>query len=250
MRKLFATGVAVGLFLVLTGFVRAQEDTTQAIIDKAIKAHGGLDKLGKFKAAQSKGKGTLSILGNETAITTETAFQWPDKMKNVSQLEIMGQAITQTLVINGDKCWLKINDMDIDLPEQLLKSIKEGAYVEKIGGLVFLKDKNLKFAPLGEMKIEDKDAVGLRVSSEGHPDVSMYFDKESGLLLQTENRMLDPMSMQEVTQKRTMKEYKDHDGVKRPSKLYIERDGKKFLELEITEVKVVEKLDDNEFQKP
>jgi hypothetical protein len=47
-----------------------------------------------------------------------------------------------------------------------------------------------------------------------------------------------------------MKEYKDFEGVKRPAKMVIERDGNKFLDLEITEIKLLEKLDDNEFQKP
>jgi hypothetical protein len=249
MRKLFATAVALSLCLALSGIVRAQ-DATQAIIDKAIKAHGGLEKMGKFKAAQSKGKGTLSLMGNEINMTTESFYQAPDKTKSVSQLEIMGQAFKQTLVVNGDKVWLKVNDMTPDLPEKVLNSIKDGVYVETLGRLLFLKDKSLELAALGEMKIDDKDVVGLKVTSKGRPDVSMYFDKESGLLLQTEHRTVDPITVQEITQKTSLKEYKEIEGIKRPTRIVIERDGNKFLDMEILEVKLLDKLDDNEFQQP
>jgi hypothetical protein len=249
MRKLFATGVALGLVLTLAGFARAQGET-QAIIDKAIKAQGGLEKVAKFKAAQMKSKGTINLLGNDVAITMENAFQWPDKMKSVAQMELMGMPINQTVVANGDKCWIKINDMIVDLPEKILESVKDSLYVERVASMVLLKDKSLEISPLGEAKIDGKDAVGLKASSKGKPDVSLYYDKESGLLLQTENRMLDPMSMQEVTQKRLFKDYKDIDGTKRPSKVVIEKDGTKYIEMEITEMKLLEKLDDNEFQMP
>src|SRR5262249_13892088 len=168
MRKLFATAMTLSLFLALTGVLRAQDDA-QAIIDKALKAHGGLEKMGKFKAAQSKGKGTLNLMGNDISMTTESFFQSPDKMKSVSQLEIMGMAFTQTVVVNGDKVWLKINDMMPDLPEKLLNSIKDGVYVEKLARLLFLKDKSLEVSALGEMKIDGKDVVGLKVTSKGHP---------------------------------------------------------------------------------
>ena len=68
-------------------------------------------------------------------------------MKGVSQLEIMGMAITKTVVVNGDKCWIKVNDMVVDLPDKVMESVKQGIYVEKIAGLVFLQDKGLKSPP-------------------------------------------------------------------------------------------------------
>jgi hypothetical protein len=39
--------------------------------------------------------------------------------------------------------------------------------------------------------------VGVRVQSNGHRDIDLYFDKESGLLVKTESRILDK-AQQEV----------------------------------------------------
>ena len=78
----FLTGATVVcLLLGQAGRVLA-EDTAQAIIDKAIKAHGGAEKLAKFKAVQTSGKGTIEVMGMTLSFTAEGAAQMPDKFKS------------------------------------------------------------------------------------------------------------------------------------------------------------------------
>ena len=54
----------------------------------------------------------------------------------------------------------------------------------------------------------------------------------------------------EITQERIITEYKKIDGLPQPSKITVNRDGKKFLEAEMTEYKQFEKLGDEMFTVP
>ena len=45
-------------------------------------------------------------------------------------------------------------------------------------------------------------------------------------------------------------EYQEKDGMKVPKKAVINREGKKYMELEVSEIKFVDKLPDGTFEKP
>jgi hypothetical protein len=61
---------------------------------------------------------------------------------------------------------------------------------------------------------------------------------------------LDAMTGQEVTEERIIQEYQEIDGAKVAKKALVNRDGKKFVEAEVLEVKSLDKLDESEFAKP
>jgi hypothetical protein len=248
MRRLWLLSLAVSIVLAGTARVGAAEGV-EAIIDKAIKAHGGGEKLAKLPAFQSKAKGTLELLGG-ISFTQESAVQPPGQFKEVVQMDIMGQAVTVTTVFNKDKGWIKANDKEIEVTDQILAELKEAAHAMRVGGLVGLKEKGMELSALGEAKVNDRPAVGVRVSAKGFRDVSLYFDKETGLMAKVERRVHDEQSGQEVNEERFVSEYQDVGGRKLPKKVVIHRDGKKFMEAEVLEVKALEKLDDSEFAKP
>ena len=73
MTRLFGVVCATALVCALSGPVRAadpQQDAI-AIVDKAIKALGGEEKLSKVKAVSWKAKGTITFMGNDNPITTQ-----------------------------------------------------------------------------------------------------------------------------------------------------------------------------------
>jgi hypothetical protein len=89
------------------------------------------------------------------------------------------------------------------------------------------------------------------VSHQGHRDVSLYFDKETGLLVKSVQTVkAQELGGQEVKQEFFQKDYKEVGGVKVPTKHVFLRDGKKYVEAEGTEIKLLEKLDDGTFGKP
>ena len=123
-------------------------------------------------------------------------------------------------------------------------------HAENVQTLVpLLRDKAYRLHALGEMKVGGRPAVGVRVESRGHKDVNLYFDKKTGLLAKVERRALDDAG-KEVTEESFCSGYKDVGGVKLPMKVVVQHDGKKFLEMEFSEYRFLDKLDDSEFARP
>jgi hypothetical protein len=237
--------------LLVAGAARADDQADlQKIIDKAIKAHAA-DKAPKDKKATSfKIKGTVHVLGMDLEITGEYQTQEPDKLRQVINVTIMGQDIEQIVVLNGDKGWAHAMGNTVEFDKDAMAGMKEEFYAGRVAELAVLKDKKYKLAALAEKKINDRPAVGISVASEGHKDVFLYFDKETGMLVMSERQARDIMSGQEYKQETRYGNYKEVAGVKRPFKVDVLRDGEKFVEAEVTDYKVLDKLDDSAFEKP
>jgi hypothetical protein len=244
----FLTGATVVcLLLGQAGRVLA-EDTAQGIIDKAIQAHGGAEKLAKFKAVQTSGKGTIEVMGMTLSFTAEGAAQMPDKFKSVLNLEVAGMKVTQVQAMNGDKITITVNGKETPINDDIRKLVKDQVYAESLTSLLPLKEKSLELSLVGEAKVDGQAAVGVKVTSKGHPDVTLYFDKKTDLLAKAGYRTRDPGSNQDYNQEKLFRDYKDVNGIKTPMKETIQKDGQKFIEVETLEVKYLEKLDDSAFE--
>jgi hypothetical protein len=228
----------------------AAEETPQAAIEKAIKATGGAKNLAKLKVTRSKFKGTVEVQGMTVNVTGESLVQLPGQMKLNMNIDIQGQSFAITYVINGEKGWLEVAGNTMELQGADLAEEKEGLYAEQARMLVpLLKDKTYRLAPLGEVKVKDRDTVGVKVSSAGHKDINLYFDKKTGLLAKDERRTLDD-NKQEVTEEVFYSEYREVEGIKVPGKLLFNRDGNKFLDIEMTEYAFPERIEASEFARP
>lgn len=251
MWKITGSLGVVGLLTLLTP-VRAQDDAkAREVVDRAIKTHGGLDNLTKMKANASKGKGKFHAMGQALDFTSETSLQLPDRLRNEVRSKFGDQEFTFIQVINGDKGWIKVNNMTEPMNKDLLAEAKEQMNAANISHLACLGDKEYKLSPLGEAKVGDRPAIGVRVERKGYRDVNLFFDKDKNLLIKMETRGKDFMQGgQEFTSSTLYSEYKKVGGIMVAHKATIERDGKPFVEGEDTEVKISEKLDDSVFEKP
>jgi hypothetical protein len=252
MRKAMSWSLAAGVLVAFSGLARADEQgDVQAIADKAIKAHGGAEKLAKGKASTTKAKGKFYGFGDAIDYTLDSSTQPPDKIRNEIQGEAMGNKFSFIQVIQGDKGWNSSNGTTEELSDEQLKEGKENLYANWVAQMLPITGKDFKMAALGEVKVGDKEAVGLKVSSKGHRDISLFFDKKTGMLLKRETMVKDLMAGgSDATEEVLYLEYKEKDGVQYASKVTINRDGKKYIESEITEYKPAEKLDDKVFEKP
>ena len=61
------------LMLTLLARPAAAQNDVKAVIEKAIKAHGGEEKLSKYKASTMKGKGKISLMGNDAEFKMEAS---------------------------------------------------------------------------------------------------------------------------------------------------------------------------------
>jgi hypothetical protein len=249
MRRLVLGFLAVALVLGSAPRGVAQ-DEVKGIIEKAVKAHGGAEKLSKAKCMQSKSKGRLELFGG-IDMTQEMSAKFTGKFKEVVEMEVNGQKVRVISVYDGKKAAIIANDQAIEVTDKLLEEFKEGAYALQVARLTnLLTDKSLTLSLLGESKVRDRPAAGVKIASKGHRDIDLYFDKESGLLAKVQTRKTDPQSMQEVDEERIITEYQEVDGQKAPKKVLVNHDGKKYLEVEVVEFKYPDDIDDSEFQKP
>ncbi len=251
MRRVLLPLLSFAIVVLCTPSSRTADDVKE-IIHKAIKAHGGKEAMTKYQGGEisNKGKITLPMLG-ETDFTSKVVFMLPGKFKETVELSVGGNKINVVTIANGDKISIDANGMEVTITDAYKKLLKDARYLMKINRLVtLLEDKGYKLEGLGEIKVEDKPAVGVRVTSKGHTDVNLYFYKDSGLIAKVETRGSDPSTEKEYTEERIIVEYlkEKKDGLAIPKTILIKRDGKDFMKAE-TEVKFLEKVDDGEFEK-
>lgn len=248
MRTIWYSVLVLGLGL--TGSVQADDAAARALVDKGIQALGGEAKLAKFPAVTAKLKGTFHGLGQAMAFTGDVAQHGPDRQRFAIDLDMDGQKFRLVGVLNGDKGWLKFGDDTEELDKDELAQAQDDAYSDWVATLLPLKDKAYTLAPLGESKVEKRPALGVKVSHKGRRAISLYFDKETGLLVKSARRVVDDDTGQEVTEESFYSDYKEAQGIKYASKVVVQRDGKPYLEGETTEYQPAEKLDESLFAKP
>jgi outer membrane lipoprotein-sorting protein len=223
----------------------------KALLEKAIKAHGGADNLTKYKAMVANAKGKFHGLGDPIEFTGEFSTQSPDKVRHEIGGKVMDFTFKRIEVVNGDKGWIVENDNKKDMTKDEMVEAREGMHAASVARLVTLSGKEYKLSPLGEAKVGDKETIGVRVERKDYRDISLYFDKKTGMLLKLETRVKDPMGGdKEYTQEVIYDDYKKVDGVEIAHKATIKRDNKPWVDSEIVECKLVEKLDDSVFAKP
>ena len=221
MRRNVLSAVVVALVVGCSGGSGvADREDPRPIIEKAIKAQGGMDKLAQFKAGHWKGQGTLFLKGQTIPITLETLYQLPDKYKTTMQFEVQGKKVKVIQVLDGDKGWMSGPGKTLDLEGKLLKAFKEEFYAANVELLLpLLKKKGYTLSTLAETKVSGKPAVGVKVAAKGHKDIELYFDKESLLPVKTIRTTLDNETMKEVTAEVIYSDVKEFGGLITPSKM-------------------------------
>jgi hypothetical protein len=248
----FRFAVAAVGFALATAPARADDAAdARALVEKAVKAHGGQDKLDKLPGIAVTFKGTFHGMGDGIPMTGTVSSQGTDKQRIEMEIEAGGQKFPIVIVVAGDKGWAKIGKDVTETDKEKLAEAKEHTYAAWVATLAPLKDKKtFTLATTGEIKIEKRPALGVKVSSKGRRDVDLYFDKETGLLVKAESRVKDETSGQEVSEESFPSDYKDVQGTKQAHKFVVKRNGKLFMEGEATKVELSEKLDASTFAKP
>ncbi len=247
MRHLLFSVAVVGLVFGLATR-GAAADEAKDIIKKAISAAGGAEKLDKFKGSKSSSKGTISIMGLELEFNSDSVSMYPDRQKTTIKMDVMGNAVTVVQLVNGDKMSVSVNGMNMPVPDAQKAELKKSIAMQKIMNLTpVLQEKGFELKSLGESKVNEKEVVGVQVVCEDLKDLKLYFDKSTFLITKVERMGMDPAGGGEVKQEMFMSEYKEVQGMKKPTKVTMLNDGKKFMESSVTKQEHFEKIDDKEF---
>jgi hypothetical protein len=226
------------------------QDAARAIIERAAQAHGGLERLGKLRADRIQVKGNIIVDGKETPFTGEVTVQLPTQFKNVLTLTTPKGRTTIVQILNGDKVFVTLDGQPRPVEPSAIAETREKFAINRAIRLApLLMERNYELTALGEVKVGDRPALGVRVAAKGRRELKLYFDKETHLLVKSEH-LLDGADGKELKEEVFYGDFRDLGGYKRPLKLAAYRDGKKVMDAEITDVKYFERIDDAEFAKP
>ncbi|HEX4000457.1 MAG TPA: hypothetical protein VHX65_18035 [Pirellulales bacterium] len=222
-----------------------------AILDTAIKAQGGEEKLAKVVGLYFKMKGT-SYDGDAKAPFAYEMYIAPDKIRTVS-LDEDGQ-VSDIEVVNGKQGWDKDDEDEASgLSAQSIAAEHDVIYENFATMLVPLKAKVYRLTSIPDTEVAGHTAVGILVRRDKHPDLKMYFDKDTHLLakLQCKIKDADEDTATEHDQEIIYSDYREVQGTKQPFKFEQLWDGTKVADCVILAQKLFEKqLDAKLFQKP
>jgi hypothetical protein len=222
----------------------------RAVLDKAITALGGNEKLARFHAVSWKGKANLQIGGQEIALVHEGTSSGIDKYRLELELTVGGMSNKVAAAINGDKSWARgNNEPPAELPKEIADFVKDGMHGIRIVHLLpTFKNKDYQLTHLGELKVGDRTAIGIKATRKDRRDVNMFFDKDTGLPIKTDVGLTTPDNM-ETNVEYHFAEFKDFAGVKHFTKITFKVNDQEYV-AELTEVKPEEKVEDSIFEKP
>jgi hypothetical protein len=234
-----------------SGPVRAADaKDANAVLDKAITALGGAEKLGKVTAASWTAKGTITFMGNDNAFTIHSIVQGLDHSRQEFEGEFGGNPVKGVTVLAGDKGWRTFADNHTVLDKDALANEKRSTYLVLIPITILpLKGTEVKVAPIDDASGGGKPAAGVKASGPDGKEFSLYFDKESGLPVRLVAKVAGFMG-DEYTQETTFSDYQDMAGIKKATKIQAKRDGEKFIEEQISEFKVLDPVDAKTFAEP
>jgi len=229
----------------------------QAILDKAIKALGGEEKLAKLTSFVETAK-VKSKLGNgkDWECTRTISHHFPGRWR-IEMNGFNGQEDFSSLfVLDGDQGWSFNSGNPYEFTKDQISSHRQ-AWTDElvVWQFLFFRDKDHKLSPLGACKVGDQAAVGVKASRKGDADIKLYFDRDTGLLLKREREEVQPAPSGEkppppIAEEILYENYKEVGGIKYPSKKTSRRDKQITSEEEVIEFKIVEKFDEKTFAKP
>jgi hypothetical protein len=186
----------------------------------------------------------------EGDFTAQTTVQGLDHYRGEFESEFGGMKIKAVSVLSGDKGWSKFGPMNKELEDEALANEKRKLYLQIVPATILpLKGKGFKVESAPEEKVEGKPAVGLKIKGPDGKDFKLYFDKKSGLPVKLVAQVVGFMG-EEFRQDTFYADYKDFKGIKKATKIESKRDGEPFIQSQITEFQVLDKVDPKLFTKP
>jgi hypothetical protein len=241
--------LSVAALLVVSGLLRAQESPRE-IIERAIRAHGGQERLARVRADRVRLSGTLHVGGGAVSFTNETTVQLPDRFKSVVRVTVRDKTQTIVHLLDGGRAAILADGAPQPVSSVHIAQLRQTLQLDHALRLVpLLTDPAFTLEPLGDTPINGRPAVGVRVLGYGQRDVRLFFDRQSGLLVKTE-QLLDGVGGKDVRNEAYYSRYQDMGGYLRPTRVVAYRDGRRVMDAELMSATPLDQVDPAEFSKP
>jgi hypothetical protein len=224
--------------------VAGEREEALAVVEQAIKAHGGADALAKTQHVLRTGAGTITLAGDTKSFTSEVAWSLPERTRVAL---VVDKKLPVTAVANGEKGWQSTGGPATEMTPERLREVRDELAVRRLAMLTPLTKDEFKLAPLPEIKVNGDPAAGVKATKD-KAEVKLYFDKKTHLLVKIERRASE--GGQTLDKEYVFGEHKEFDGVKLPTKEVVLINGRKFTEETGMTYKLPRKIDESVFGKP
>ena len=221
-----------------------------ALVDKAVRALGGAEKMAQVRAATWREKGTRTFQGNEIPLSAEVLVQGTDHIRRQWEVGFGGMTVRGIVVVTGEGAWSRMMENAEELAGEKLADERRRVYLTVIPVTVLpLKSQGYRLATIADERVGERPAAGLRVTPPDGKEFRLYFDKETGLPVRVVAKVLGQGGSGESTEETTYNDYKAFDGVQKATKISIKQDGAKVSDVEISEFKALDRADAKAFEK-
>jgi hypothetical protein len=206
------------MFPFLAAQVTAADDA-KAIVRKAIQAIGGESVLRSARAVHYRVEGSFFLPakpddkdGVEMALKGEGYAEPPKKYRLEFRFQADQTPTTQTQVLDGDRGWVKEGPARMGASPDELAEMKASCYIDYLTSLLpLLEDKDLQLSAPENAALGQKKAHKIKVTAKNRPDVYLYFDQASGLVIQTSFTRHEEKSNKDVVTEETLSAYQEID---------------------------------------
>jgi hypothetical protein len=186
----FSRLAALGLLFVIsqTG-VGADHPDPRALIEQAIAAQGGIKALEMIGATHLITKGQCPELAADAVFTCTTYVCPPDLVRRNWNFDTAGVRVPFVTVLQGDHGWEtgKMPDKIENLEPPALDEYRNQLYLAQVKTLFpLLRERDVVLKLETDAKVNDSQASIVLVSKKGRPDVHLFFDQKSHLLVKVQ----------------------------------------------------------------
>jgi hypothetical protein len=218
----------------------------RSIIERGIAAQGGekqLERLSKSWRAKIRGK------RGKHEVSGEVVNSAPHKSRLTTSIN--GWIPFDIVVVdNGEHAWSRIAGITRETIGKDLEEMRDGEYRHHVQNLLpLIREPGFKATLLPETTVANQRASGMRIQSQGHRDIDLYFDNKTGLLMKTQSKLL-PAGKPPIVLEKILSDYRDFDGLKLATKFTKFENHKLTSVEEYVDIKFVDHIEDREFDKP
>ncbi len=239
-----------GLIVLLARHASAED--ARLIIDMAIHAAGGREALRKYQGPVFREQRGKTFAGSGPFEITLKVTEWlPDKMRTEQVTLRQGIKVPAVQGLNATRGWITVESREpparlpmykaTEMDATTIEATRNRLYMHWVATLLPLDEAAFQLATVDDIAIDSRPAIGVSVSHPDRPQVELYFDKETFLMVK----------LARVANGRVIAEfYFDHaelEGLVYPTRTVVHKDGKKVLEIETTEFKFIDPPADDFF---
>jgi hypothetical protein len=219
----------------------------RAIVEKAVRAHGGRENLKKRDRYYWRGEGTASNGQREAEARCQCWVSLPDSGgRMVNDYRTRGGSWESNIMVETKtRFWRSTNGFTTESPKNQGVGLDLATYTYL---LPLLDDPTIRLTALPDTKVDGRFASGVRVTCTGRASASLYFDRDNHFLVMLEVQSYNRAG-EGALSRVYLSDYKRVQGVYWPMRR-VQVSGPFTSTIRVKEIKFLNKIDSSKFDKP